>query len=107
MSKFESLYKTILEQQQQQAVQQQPAQQQAPAPEQNAVNASDPTGAQEEEAEDEGLTVEAQVHLVQLILKALAVDPSTIPDQEKGIFNTKVNKDNMEEVLDSIMNYLQ
>jgi hypothetical protein len=105
MKKFESLYKTILEQQQQ-AVAEQPVQQQAPAPQPapNAVNASDPAEAQEA---DEGLTVEGQIHLVQLILKALAVDPSTIPDQEKGIFNTKVNAENMEEVLDSIMNYLQ
>lgn len=45
------------------------------------------------------ITSEGKKFLVELILKALSVDPDNIPATEKSIFNTDVTTSNAEEVL--------
>lgn len=45
------------------------------------------------------ITSEGKKFLVELILKALSVDPDNIPATEKSIFNTEVTTSNAEEVL--------
>ena len=45
------------------------------------------------------ITSEGKKFLVELVLKALSVDPDNIPATEKSIFNTEVTTSNAEEVL--------
>lgn len=45
------------------------------------------------------ITSEGKKFLVELILKALSVDPDNIPATEKSIFNTEVTTSNAEDVL--------
>jgi hypothetical protein len=52
--------------------------------------------------EPQQMTPEGKVFLVELALKALAVDSSTISEQDKAIFETKVTKDNAEQVAQRI-----
>ena len=75
MKKFNALIESILAEQ---VGAQQPQQNQ---PQTNDVNASQPFPNQNQQGEQESseLTDEAKVYLIGLIIKALAVDPSTIP----------------------------
>jgi len=54
------------------------------------------------EQEAQPMTPEGKVFLVELALKALAVDSSTISEQDKAIFETHVTKDNADQVADRI-----
>jgi pyruvate/2-oxoglutarate dehydrogenase complex dihydrolipoamide acyltransferase (E2) component len=68
----------------------------APAPAAPAA----PAPAPEQEAQP--MTPEGKVFLIELALKALAVDSSTISEQDKSIFETHVTKDNADQVADRI-----
>ena len=52
--------------------------------------------------EPQQMTPEGKVFLIELALKSLAVDPSTISEQDKAIFETHVTKDNADQVADRI-----
>jgi hypothetical protein len=54
------------------------------------------------EPEPQQMTPEGKVFLIELALKSLAVDPSTISEQDKAIFETHVTKDNADQVADRI-----
>jgi len=68
----------------------------APAP----AQAQAPATPEQQEAQP--MTPEGKVFLVELALKALAVDSSTISEQDKSIFETHVTKDNADQVADRI-----
>jgi len=65
-----------------------------------AAPAPAPAPAPEQEAQP--MTPEGKVFLVELALKALAIDSSTISEQDKAIFETHVTKDNADQVADRI-----
>jgi len=71
----------------------------APAP---APTAAPAPAAPAPEQEAQPMTPEGKVFLVELALKALAVDSSTISEQDKAIFETHVTKDNADQVADRI-----
>ena len=54
------------------------------------------------EQEAQPMTPEGKVFLIELALKALAIDSSTISEQDKSIFETHVTKDNADQVADRI-----
>ena len=72
----------------------------AAAPAQAPAQAPAPAAPEQQEAQP--MTPEGKVFLVELALKALAVDSSTISEQDKSIFETHVTKDNADQVADRI-----
>jgi hypothetical protein len=72
----------------------------APAPAAAPAAPAAAPAAPEQEAQP--MTPEGKVFLVELALKALAVDSSTISEQDKAIFETHVTKDNADQVADRI-----
>lgn len=77
------------------------AQPAAPAPAAPAPAAPAP------EPEAKPMTSEGKMFLVQLALKALAVDPDTISEQDKAIFETEVTTANADEVADRIRQIIE
>jgi hypothetical protein len=72
------------------------------APNVAAAAAAPAPAAPAPEPEPQQMTPEGKVFLIELALKSLAVDPSTISEQDKAIFETHVTKDNADQVADRI-----
>lgn len=64
--------------------------------------AAAPAPTEAPEPEQKPLTVEGKRFLIELTLKALAIDPSTLAESEKAIFNQQVTAENAEQVLNQL-----
>ncbi len=75
------------------------------------VPAPAPTGDQTTPSPDETpaapVTSQGKVFLIDLALKALAVDPNTINQYDKAVFNQAVTPQNAEDVLKKIQNIIE
>jgi hypothetical protein len=81
----------------------QPQQTAAPAPQEGPQSVQPQTPAPQEVKEPTAdVTSEGKKFLVELALKALAVDPDNITATEKEIFNTEITTENADQILSRI-----
>ena len=106
MSKFQSLYNEYasqIDEALQPGVQQQAVTtNEAPAAAAEAGNVQPQVPTQQEAAPPAPVTSEGKKFLVELALKALAVDPDTLTSADKALFSTQITTDNADQVLKQI-----